>query len=180
MINLIPYEERKKKLQDFYFRLLVTALMIMGFSMLAASAAILPAYFFSSVQKNLVRVKLNLQSVEPLPAPDPGDEGVSEDIAKKLALIKKVRATKYPVSEKVIAEILKDKMSDIKITQILYQFESGKGKIISINGTASSRERLLLFKQALSENNAFRRVDLPISNFVKGEDINFSLSLIPS
>ena len=75
---------------------------------------------------------------------------------------------------------MSEKMPDIKITQIQYRNESIKGKTISISGVASSRDRLLLFKRELENNIAFKKVDLPISNFVKGSNIKFSLGLTPS
>jgi hypothetical protein len=72
-------------------------------------------------------------------------------------------------------------MPDIKITQILYDNTVAKGdKKVNIQGTAPSRERLLIFRQALEGNPAFKKVDLPISNFVKGSNIQFSLSLTPA
>ncbi len=71
-------------------------------------------------------------------------------------------------------------MSDIKITKISYQADKAKGGTVSIAGTAPSRDRLLLFKKALDDDNNFTKVDLPISNFVKGSDIQFNLTLVPA
>jgi len=70
-------------------------------------------------------------------------------------------------------------MFNIKITDISYENDSLNGKKISIQGTAPSREVLLSFRQAFENDNTFKQVDLPISNFVKGSNIQFYLSLIP-
>ena len=80
----------------------------------------------------------------------------------------------------MIGAILLKKRSDIKITQILYQNDGTNGKKITLTGIASSREVLLLFRQALEDSSSFKDVVLPISNFVKGSNIDFSLSLTPS
>ncbi|MES2315198.1 MAG: hypothetical protein V4486_00470 [Patescibacteria group bacterium] len=180
MINLIPNEEKKSKVKDFYFRLLVTSFMVVAVSMLVASAAILPAFFFSLVKKNLTDSKLAAQKSEPLPALDQKTLDEVKDLNTKLNLVEKTQKNKYSISQKIINEIVAEKMSDIKITQILYQSDPAKGKTVTIGGTASSRERLLLFKQTLADNVAFKKVDLPISNFVKGSDIKFSINLVPA
>ncbi len=103
-----------------------------------------------------------------------------EDIDTKLTLVEKLQTGSFVVSEKVIQEIINSKVFDIKITRIFYESDGATGKKIGIDGTASSRERLLLFREALEENPAFKNVDLPISNFVKGSDISFHLNLAPS
>jgi len=79
----------------------------------------------------------------------------------------------------VINAILLKKRSDIKITQISYQNDT-RGRKIGVTGTAPSREVLLFFRLALESSPAFKSVDLPISNFVKGSNIQFYLNLIPS
>jgi len=75
--------------------------------------------------------------------------------------------------------VISKKMTDIKINQILYKNEPA-GKSIGVRGIAPNRERLLLFRRALEEDPLFKKVDLPISNFTKGLNIQFYLSLITS
>ena len=71
------------------------------------------------------------------------------------------------------------KMPEIKIDSIYYG-NTPKGREIRINGSAPSREKLLIFRLALENDPSFSRVDLPISNFVKGSDIKFFLTLVPA
>lgn len=174
MINLIPNEEKKKKLKDFYFRLLVTFFTVTGFSILIATVAILPAYFLSEAKRNLSYVKFDSDKEEaPLAE---STLTMAEEIEKRLSLIEETKDASYPVTEKVIGQILLHKMGDIKINSITY-LNDAKGKSVNITGTAPSRERLLIFRQRLEEDRAYQRVDLPISNFVRGSNINFSMSL---
>ena len=180
MINLIPNEEKKAKVKDFYFRLLVTFFVMQGVSVLIATIGILPAYFLSSAKKNLINTKLAMQQNEPVPLLDQKTMATIQDLNNKLDLVEKNKSNKYIVSQKIINEIVLEKMPDIKIATISYQSDSTKGKTVKISGLAKSRERLLLFRRALEDNTAFKTVDLPISNFVKGSDIQFYLSLIPS
>jgi hypothetical protein len=178
MINLIPNEEKKKKVKDFYFRLAVTFFTVMGASILLAIVGILPSYFLSQVKKNFASTKLSNQSTEPASSPE-AILSLQKDLDKKLKIVEKSEANNYVVSEKVIGQILIHKMSDIKISSISYQNDS-KGKLISINGTAPSRERLLVFRKSIEDDKAFSKVDLPISNFVRGSNITFAMTIVPA
>jgi len=184
MINLIPSKEKKEMTKGFYCRLVVLFLMTLGTSFLIAFVAILPSYFLSSVKNNIVDVKLEAQKQEPVPLPDQQTLATIRDLNKKLDLIEKTANSKFIVSQKVINTIILKKMPDIKITDISYDDNSQNGSLpgkkISIQGTAPSRETLLSFRQALEDSTNFKNVNLPISNFVKGHDIQFYLSLIPS
>ncbi|KKT19706.1 MAG: hypothetical protein UW02_C0006G0012 [Candidatus Nomurabacteria bacterium GW2011_GWB1_43_7] len=180
MINLIPNQEKKKKVKDFYFRLTVVLFMVLGCCVLVASVSILPSYFLSSINKNLANEKLEMQKKEPMPLVDQDSLTSVEDLNSKLSTIENAEKNKYLVSQKVINEIIFQKMPDIKISQIFYENNVLNGKKINIRGLAPSRERLLLFRRALEDDITFKKVDLPISNFVKGSNIEFYLSIIPS
>jgi hypothetical protein len=180
MINLIPKEEKKRMTTDFYFRIAVLFLVLFGSCILIASIAILPSYFFSSMKNVLADTKLEIQKREPLPLLGEQSLLIVKDINKKLDLVESSEKNKFLPSQKVINSILLKKRPDIKITQILYENDVAKGKKISITGTAPSREVLLLFRKALEDSSNFKSINLPISNFVKGSNIQFYLNLIPS
>jgi len=180
MINLIPKEEKKEMVRDFYIRFATIFCLVFGISILIAGVLILPAYFFSVVKKNLADTTLKDQSQEPAPVLDQQTTNLLLNLDTKLTLVENGQSGKFIVSERVINEILFKKMSDIKITRIFYENDPSKGKKIGIKGTAPSRERLLLFRQALEEDSVFKDVDLPISNFIRGSNIQFYLTLNPS
>ncbi len=180
MINLIPKEEKKKIIKGSYYKLLILFLVLGSVSFLLALVAILPSYFLSSVRNNIVNTKLEMQKSEPVPLPDQQTLLAIKDLNNKLTLIENAQNNKFVISEKVINAIILKKILEIKITAISYENDPLKGKKISIQGNAPSREILLLFRQALEDSVAFKQVDLPISNFVKGSNIQFYLSLIPS
>lgn len=186
MINLIPNKEKKEMVKGFYYRLAVLFLLVTGFSFLAFFVAILPSYFLSSVKNDIINAKLKVQKNESVPVPDQEALRVIKDLKNKLDLVENAENSKFTISEKVINAIIFKKMSSIKITDIFYENDSLKApegdkavKKITIKGNAPSREVLLLFRQALEDGATFKQVDLPISNFVKGSDIKFYLSLIP-
>jgi hypothetical protein len=182
MINLIPKEEKKKMMQGFYCRLVVLFLAILAVCTLIALVAILPSYFLVSIKNNLAESKLASQRQESVPLLDQQASALISDINSKLKLVQDAEQDKFDISQRVINEVLSKKTSDIKITQIMYQNSEDPtvASQISVRGTAASRESLLLFSQTLQADAAFKSVDLPIANFVKGSNIQFYLNIIPS
>ena len=179
MINLIPNEEKKKMVHNFYYRLVILLLFMFGFATCFAILAISPSYVFSRSKENVVNEKLSIQEAEPVPVLDQKTLDAMQDLDHKLSLVENVQANKFVVSEKIINEIMNSKVLNIKITRISYDNNGVDGQKIGIYGTAPSRERLLLFRYALEDNVSFQNVDSPISNFIKGSNIQFYLTLIP-
>lgn len=166
-------------IRSFYYRFASFCLLAFSFSVLIGVIAMAPSYFLVYLKKDLANKKLETQKNEPVPIPDQQNAIIIEDLNHKLDLIQNAQKNKFLVSEKVIDAILAKKMADIKITEIGYQNNALSGRNINIEGLAPSREALLSFRLGLEKDEKFKQVDLPISNFVKGSDIQFSLSLIP-
>ena len=167
-------------IKGFQYRLVVLFLIVAGFSLFILFISILPSYFFSSVKVNLAEAKLENQKNEPVPSPDQETLKIVKDLDIKLKILEDAERNTFLVSQKVINPILSKKMPEIKITKISYENDPLKGRQVMIEGTAPSREMLLSFRLALEHDSAFKHVDLPISNFVKGSNIQFYLTLTPS
>ncbi len=179
MINLIPNEEKERMVKDFYLRLVVVSFVMLGVSFFVASLAILPAYILSSAEKNFIDSKLKSQENETIPLPDKNTLEIVQDLEDKLNLVEHIKPEKLNFSQRIITEVVLKKLPNIRITEIFYQNDPQKGELINVSGRAPSREVLLSFRRALEDSTAFLKVNLPISNFVKGSDIRFNLSLIP-
>ena len=137
--------------------------------------------YSNSLRKvKLIENKLENQKNELVPSPDQETLAAIKDLNNKLSLIENAKNGKFTISEKVIQAIILQKMPNIKITNISYENDPREGKKISIRGIAPSREVLLSFRIALESDSSFKQVNLPISNFVKGSNIEFYLSLTPS
>ena len=167
-------------IKSFYYRLVVVFVLVLTTSLVIASVAVLPSYFLSSIKKNLANQKLVNQKAEPVPELDQKTLADIKNLSNELDLVETAENNKFNVSQKIISAIILHKISGIQITEISYVNDPATGSKISLNGLASSREVLLLFRQALQNDALFKTVDLPISNFVKGSNIEFYLSLTPA
>lgn len=181
MINLIPNEEKKIMVEGFYYRIAATFFMALGMTMVILFSILLPSYILSVEKKNFINDKLILQTTEPVSSDDKEVTMFINTLDQKLSLFEKTEKNKFLFSERVINEILSRKLSNVKISQISYVNNKDAGTMsVNISGTAPNRETLLSFRRALEESAFFKNVDLPISNFVKGSNIKFSLNLTPS
>lgn len=178
MINLIPNEEKKKMARVFYFRVVILSLLMLGFVVSFATLALVPSYILSEAKEKLIDEKLAIQKSEPVPVLDQAIASAIQALDKKLSIVEGISGNKFLVSDNIINEILESQVSNIKITSINYDDSGVDGKRVGISGTAHSREALLLFRRSLEYNPAFKSVNLPIENFVKGADIQFSLNII--
>ncbi|MCX6757336.1 MAG: hypothetical protein NTZ44_00400 [Candidatus Nomurabacteria bacterium] len=177
MINLLPLEEKDKISTEYIFRIVSFYFYVFGTCFFVASITLLPAYFFSSVRENLAIEKL--QNLKDLPVTELDHEtnNAIQDVNSKVSIIENAEKNKFLVLENMINEIIFKKMTDIKIMQFDYKKDKDGLKTLNLHGLAPNRERLLLFRQTLESDKMFSHIDLPISNFVKGANIDFSLNL---
>ena len=76
-----------------------------------------------------------------------------------------------------INSVLLKKTRSITLNEITYNSSDPQNSTILIEGVSSTRNSLLAFVKSLEDSQAFKKVDLPISNFAKDRNINFSISL---
>jgi len=178
MINLIPIKEKKAIRKFFFYRFLVVFFTMLGFLVVVSIILLVPSYFFSLQKDVSVNQALEVEKDQAMPEIDQQAQVAIKELDTRLSLLEKARQNTYVFSEKVVKELLADKISGIKISQISYQNDSSKGRTVNITGIAQNREQLLLFRQALENDSLFKNVDLPISNFVKDSNIEFNLNLV--
>ncbi|MEI7810040.1 MAG: hypothetical protein WCI41_00575 [bacterium] len=179
MINLIPNEQKKKITVNFYYKIITVVFFMFGTAVLVATFLILPSYVLSSIKLDITVQKLDSQNKEPIPEVDQKTLSVLNALNSKLDLLEKSEKGKYLVSNKIINEVISKKVDGIKINHISYDSSATGQKIVNVGGIASSREKLLLFRQSFEDYAAFKDINLPISSFIKGSNIEFNLSLSP-
>jgi len=163
--------------KDLYLRLIIVLFMMLGSAIFVSTALTLPAYFMSMVKNNSINTSLALQESTLISFTDKKVESTQKELDRKISLVKNTEGNKNIFSQKIINEVVLDKTSSIKITEINYKEDLKNGNKIEVRGRAKNRETLLAFRRILEDNAAFSKVDLPISNFIKDTNIMFSLIL---
>lgn len=113
------------------------------------------------------------------------EAGGGEDVYKILeATNKKVNfLSSRPVLSltAAIKKIAERKPVGVRIVGLVYQPQETATNLsakLSLNGVSSSREAIVEFVKKLQQEPSFSSVNVPVSDFAKDRDIEFSLTLI--
>jgi Tfp pilus assembly protein PilN len=175
MINVLPENEKAKLGKEYMLRLAIVCLLIVTFLSLFASTLLLPTYIVSSSRETSLEGQL-----EALNKSNPGaslnDLNIFIDKINSTLALFDTKSTDYNFLEDVLSPVLKARPSTTTISQMLFSNRGGdNGAKLELHGVAENRAALQSFKTALEKTNKFNRVDVPISNFVKKTDIDFSI-----
>lgn len=175
MSNLLPTEAKKTIKKESHLRVAVVALFLLAALLLVSVVWLVPAYILSANKYNvtegeLVALKNEIEQLQP---DDPKEE--IDDINEKLGVLKGGPFTEHYAYD-LITDIIEKKNEDIQITNIFYDKTNTEIKVL-LRGNALNRESLSSFVSEIEKNKLYSRVDLPISNFVKETNLEFSLNV---
>ncbi|MDO8623742.1 MAG: hypothetical protein Q7R54_00050 [bacterium] len=176
MSNLLSQEDKKNILRGYRFRLAIVTLCFSLVTALIATALLLPSVLLSSQREHSALERVAVLSkgsgkpnVRELTAP-------LNDAKLRLPLLSH---TAPDVSLRELLNKVVEARSD-RISLIRFSFVgSGEEKReVDISGTSRDRAALLAFVKALERTGLFESVEIPISNYAKDTDIDFSLRAI--
>lgn len=179
MSNLLPEKNKKDILKEFFLRLIIVFFSLFFSLMCVAVVLLIPSYILSQVKEIGANdeTKIFKQVSDFRKTETPFD--LLEKEKMKIYLLKE--SDNFSVDD-IIEIIINKKNSDIKITGIFYDNVS-KNKDDSnyshlvIKGVANKRSALINFVDGLKQENYFSNIDLPVSNLVKDESVDFSLNI---
>ena len=164
----------------FFWRILVMSFTVSALAIMIGSFALVPSHLLSSVKQRLITERLNLQSHMAVPEGSRDTLLISKELNHKFDLIDYARDNEFLVSQEIIKKIVSHKTNEIRITQIAFSEENTGVREASIRGNALTRDGLLFFSRSLESEPAFSNVNLPISNFIRGTNIQFFITLTPA
>lgn len=176
MLNILPSQQKVLVKREYIRRRVVVALSFLVFALIVSLALLSPSYFLTQVKAKIVRNELEVTK-QKLYAELPSDETMkSLSVAVKHA--EALRPLTKPVSVYELLRIFESKPESIKITNIAYAKLDADMSSVTLRGMAENRESLTSFGRTLENRVEFVSVDLPVSNFVKERDIDFSMTII--
>jgi len=76
-----------------------------------------------------------------------------------------------------IFKLVVDTRESVRVNSVTYQDNGVTAKILRISGVSDTREELQSFIKRLEGEALFANVNAPVSNFVQGKNIEFSLEI---
>ena len=176
MINLLPPEEKNRKVKEYKLRLIVVNALLLSVAFLIGSILLLPSYFFAdtiqkSAENEVIALKGSSESTERV------------EINNQLRITKeRLTAISNQGQQTEFYEIIETISSyagkPIKLDTVSYSRGSdGKESRLQLAGVADTRDDLLEFEQFLDDDEMFEDVDLPVSSLAKDQDIEFNIQI---
>lgn len=179
MINLLSPQYKIETTREYYMRLGILSMVFLIILVVVAGVFLVPSYLTASLDERVKKEELvNLKSSR-----DPELEKISTTIQ---SINKNLLVFKEPYNQESFSQgVLKSILGLQRKGVILYEFfysvtetqKEGVVKNFSLRGDALSREELLMFIDELEKTGLFEKVDVPISNLLRGDDISFNLEL---
>lgn len=175
MFNLLPQEEKRVIYEQYSFRKLQLIFVFVIAAGVMSIVLLFPSFFLAQTKRMEIQGEIDFRRAS-LARKDTEDLNVAITRAKsEIVLLEKtvgIQFSVYDLFNKVIAR----KGDGIKITGLLYG-KKKEGNEIVVNGVAKDREALLAFAQDVGREQAFSHISLPVSNFAKNKDIDFSFTI---
>lgn len=176
MFNLLPKEDKEMVRSEYGRRLtsviLAILLSVFVISMFILSTLLVNVYFGSE------SAALELATLKSKPASNDYRDLENSIRGTKASLATlAVDMTGRPRILNMITEALQNKPKNIFINNISWSV-GDNGAVLNLSGTASSREVLREYVLVLQSDKSFSGVDIPVSNFAKAEDADFSITIV--
>ncbi len=170
MINLLPEIEKNKLKKVHTLKVVVLSIYILVGVSVSFSVFLLPTFVLSESKERVLVDKLATMTATSSKDKSDTLDNVINDINSKLKIFPE--SAEFVFSQDVLSQVLSKKTDDISITSVGYD-GTGEDLKISIVGQAKTRDALLSFERYLASVPQFIGVQLPISNFLKNDNIDF-------
>ena len=174
MINLLPLEEKKKVRGEYLARLTIAGLYFLAATLLIGMVLLLSFYVSLRSKGTIARDQLDAFTLTE-ESNAKGYEEIIKETNKKLAVLQADDA-KERVYDQVINTIISHR-GDIRITGVVYEKTKNGTILVRLAGVSPDRESLLAFTKVIEQKSPFSNVTVPVSNFVKERDIEFSMEI---
>jgi hypothetical protein len=174
MFNLLPELEKRFVRSEYSRRRGIIAFSFSLAAIIIAALFLVPSHIVSYYrQKNLQQsVSVLKESIA-----TKNQQNLNSTISTTNKKIETVMNEQGPKVTDILVGISHKKSSNIKIKSFQLSRNSSGKRIISLRGISQDRESLFAFANRFKDDSAYGKVDLPISNFAKDQNIDFSMTL---
>lgn len=175
MFELLPDKQKRALKRDYFFRLIIVILVSVSALSVVSIVFLLPSYFLSVVREKAVSQEFDL-AVKSKSALK--EQELQAGIKKSKEMLKLLKSGESKILIRdLILKIIEKKNTGIAIGGFSVNLSKNNKYEILMTGTARKRDNLKMFAENLRAGKEFSGVDLPISNFAKIADIDFSIML---
>ncbi|QQR50539.1 hypothetical protein IPF86_01300 [Candidatus Nomurabacteria bacterium] len=174
MINLLIPEEKQRIKRGHTFRMLSVALMLLTTLCIVGILLLLPSYMIAETKRDIAQGKLDaIKSSEGFK----NDETLNTIINDINAKVQKIGSPddSHLYSEEIVEPVVMTKPPLLVISSMAITKEK-EGTVVQITGVSENRATLLSFTQALEQLPHIQDVSVPLSEYVSGKNIPYTIS----
>jgi len=175
MANLLPLAQKHKVRKEYKMRRMIVMFALAAFLFSAGIVLLVPQYIALSIRERVANEEAVSIKDQIAQKTETDPEEIISETNSRINSLTKPPAAGYGAYD-IFMEITDGKSDDIGITGMFYNFDNNEMKV-TVNGIAKNRKSLSGFAGVLESKKIFYDTELPISNFVKEEDIDFALTL---
>lgn len=175
MFNLIPHTLKERIIKDYKGRRVTVVFFGVVCLIVILFIFISPTYgylFFE--EQNVIAEAETMKKSDQFQKADQVVAAIKETNEQLRALSLDVRSVQ-PIQ--AVERVVQAKNTSIHITDIQYKEVTATSSILILQGKADRRDSLKQFITNLQSISGFSDVTLPVSNFAKDKDIDFSVSM---
>ena len=174
MINLLPKQQKKELADEFRLRLALATLVLCFITLLLAALFLAPLFFVA--KKHEVQLEQELVTTREFTKNEITTQ--AKEIIKNVKIKTKdigEYEKSFLVTERVLDAVLAHVNGAVSIRTISYMSKDGKNGV-SLTGIAPSREVLKDFVYRLGADTKLQNVTIPLSNYLKGQNLQFTIT----
>ncbi|TSC58461.1 MAG: hypothetical protein Greene041679_98 [Parcubacteria group bacterium Greene0416_79] len=178
MFNLLPRAEKEAIRREYRMRLWSVILFGVCATFLIAALLLIPSLALSNERETAARERLGALSKRVEAGEVARFAVVLQEVERTLTLLR-TEAPRHTVYEAVRA-IVSHRPAGVSLDGITVTSAAGGKREIEVRGMAANRTALVAFSRALETTGVFERVELPLGNLARSEDVAFSLKVTAS
>ena len=175
MSNLLPEKNKNRIKKEYQMRLATVALIFVFFGFTVAIIFLAPSYIL--LQAEFSERSRQIEEGNKAAQNAGGENYISAltDSAERIAILEKGASRTQLLG--LISKIVDRKVPGVYLKSIDYVHSDTGAAVVTIIGTAATRDILIAFKDSLAQEKLFQKVDNSISDLVQREDISFTLNI---
>ncbi len=176
MINLLPQEQKRLLLREFYLRFVVVCLTLGSVGLFIANVFLLPWYVAARAEVSTARGEATVRA-----GGNAGDtekaQALLSETNNHVERLQSLLGTVSPMS--YVQEVLRARSSSISVESFSFTQPFGQPARLLVTGAAEKRSDLVAFRDTLKASPVFQEVILPFTDLAKSTDVSFTFTLVP-
>jgi len=172
MLNLLPQKYKSDLKKEYKTRRLIIYIEFLIGLAFAAIIVLIPFFILAQIEINALANEIEASKE----AIDDEDREMRRRLSAVRSALQRLDSemSEFEPSS-IITEAIKESDGSIGLTSFSIKSSEEASFELVLSGVSNDRESLREFGEKLEANDNFERVDIPVSNFVKSENIDFSL-----